>query len=78
MGYSIIQRKVDKQISDAEFYKGIKKCVHNVPYLKESLYYREIFSNNYGGFEETIPYLWLPKWCGNIKDPSARILQCYE
>ena len=76
--YSIIQRKVDKQISDAEFYKGIKKCVHNVPYLKESLYYREIFSNNYGGFEETIPYLWLPKWCGNIKDPSARILQCYE
>jgi hypothetical protein len=24
-----------------------------------------------------IPHFWLPKWCGNIDDPSARELDCY-
>ena len=76
--YSIIQEKVNKQITDNDLYEGMKTCSYNTPQLKESLYYREIFSNNYRGFEKTIPYLWLPKWSGNIKDPSARILGCYE
>ena len=68
----------DSQITDNDLYEGMKTCSYNTPQLKESLYYREIFSNNYRGFEKTIPYLWLPKWSGNIKDPSARILGCYE
>jgi hypothetical protein len=24
-----------------------------------------------------IPYFWLPKWVGDIKEPSARVLDIY-
>ena len=27
---------------------------------------------------KVIPYFWLPKWCGDIKEPSARVLQVYK
>jgi asparagine synthase (glutamine-hydrolysing) len=75
--YSIIQRKVNERITDETFKEHVKKYVHNKPMLKESLYYREIFSKKYQSFEKTIPYLWLPKWSGDVNDPSARILNCY-
>ena len=26
---------------------------------------------------KTIPY-WLPKWSGDVVDPSARVLDCYD
>jgi len=42
------------------------------------LYYREIFCKYYGGQEETIPYYWLPKWCGKVEEASARVLDCYK
>lgn len=41
---------------------------------KMYLYY---FNDNYKGCTNQIPYMWLPKWCGDIKDPSARVLSCY-
>jgi len=25
-----------------------------------------------------LPYYWLPKWSGNLIDPSARILNVYD
>ena len=28
--------------------------------------------------EKVIPHFWLPKWCGNVVDPSARTLTHYE
>ena len=28
--------------------------------------------------DKIIPYYWLPKWCGNYIDPSARILPVYD
>ena len=43
--------------------------------LKESLYYRELFANDYKLQDNIIPYYWLPKWCGDIVEPSARILK---
>lgn len=76
--YSIIQNKVNKIISDSEFNDCHSKYFHNKPILKESLYYRKIFEKNYKSCDKTIPYFWLPKWSGDIHDPSARILNCYE
>jgi asparagine synthase (glutamine-hydrolysing) len=38
------------------------------------LYY---FNKYYKGCTKQIPYMWLPKWCGDIKDPSARVLSIY-
>lgn len=45
--------------------------------FKESLYFRELFNKYYNGFEKTVPYYWLPLWCGDVSEPSARVLTCY-
>ena len=57
----------------------VVECSKNVPRTKEALYYREIF-NLYFGAENrnVIPYFWLPKWCGDVEEPSARILDVYD
>lgn len=36
------------------------------------------FKEHYNGCEATIPYYWLPKWCGDVKDASARVLDVYK
>ena len=75
--YSIIQEKINSSIhlsnSDIEVYRQ-----HNPPLFDESLYYRNVFHKYYPERDTIIPYYWLPKWCGNIKDPSARILKIYN
>ena len=49
----------------------------NKPQTKEALYYRRIFSDFYPNRDNIIPHYWLPKWSGEIIDPSATILNCY-
>lgn len=51
---------------------------HNTPLFKEALYFREIFNKLFNNQDKIIPYYWLPKWCGNYIDPSARILPVYD
>jgi asparagine synthase (glutamine-hydrolysing) len=70
--HKIIQEYVDTQISDEYFEANKDKYIHNTPVLKESFYYREIFEKHYGGFSNVIPYFWMPKWCEETNDPSAR------
>jgi len=74
----VIQEKVNNEISDEDFENIKAKYPWNPPQLKESAYFREIFNKNYPGFERTIPYYWLPKWSGDVVDPSARVLDCYD
>ena len=31
-----------------------------------------------GEIEKIVPYFWLPLWSGDIKDPSARVLNVYK
>ena len=48
---------------------------------KESLHYRLMFEKEFGTAENTqkvIPYYWLPKWCGDTIEPSARVLDVYK
>lgn len=73
--FSIIQNKVNKIYTDEEFKQKQNKYEKNKPMLKESLYYRELFANDYKLQDNIIPYYWLPKWCGDIVEPSARILE---
>jgi asparagine synthase (glutamine-hydrolysing) len=75
--YEIIQAKAAKLISDDKFEKLQKKYDWNPPMFKEAMYFRELFNKYYQGFEKTQPYYWLPKWCGNVVNPSARVLNCY-
>lgn len=49
----------------------------NKPQLAESLYYRNIYDEHFPECEKLIPYYWLPKWSGDISDPSARMLNVY-
>jgi len=44
----------------------------------ETAYYLDLFNKDYKKFKNTIPYYWLPKWCGNMQDPSARKLNVYD
>ena len=70
--HKIIQEYVDTQISDEYFEENKSKYTFNTPVLKESFYYRKIFEKHYGGFSNVIPYFWMPKWCEETNDPSAR------
>ena len=73
--YEIIQEFVDTQMTDEYFEENKNKYKHNTPVLKESFYYREIFEKHYEGFDNVIPYFWMPKWCGDMTDPSAREIE---
>lgn len=74
--FQIIQDHVDSLISNEEFNDN-RTCLEPEPQLKESYYYRKLFDNYYPGRANTIPYYWLPKWSGDTKDPSARVLSIY-
>lgn len=37
----------------------------------------KLFKQEYDGCEDTIPYLWMPKWSGDSRDASARTLDVY-
>jgi asparagine synthase (glutamine-hydrolysing) len=53
---------------------------HMPPKTPEEYYYRFLFTSSYGlaGIKTTVPYRWMPKWCPETNDPSARTLQMYS
>jgi len=50
----------------------------NPPQLDETRWYRMLFETYYPECAHILPYYWLPKWCGNVVDPSARTLLIYQ
>jgi asparagine synthase (glutamine-hydrolysing) len=78
--FQIIRDYIDTKVTDDE-YNAYKNCClkteHNIPYDKESYYYRTVFERLYPGCEQTIPYFWRHPFCEE-KDPSARLLTCYK
>ncbi len=76
--YEIIQDKIDTIISDEEFSNKSKTFTHNTPLSKESYYYRKIFESNFNNRSSIVPYFWMPKWSGEVNDPSARVLNVYN
>jgi asparagine synthase (glutamine-hydrolysing) len=78
--FQIIRDYIDTKVSEDEYntYKnGCLKTEYNIPYDKESYYYRTVFERLYPGCEQTIPYFWRHPFCQE-KDPSARLLTCYK
>jgi asparagine synthase (glutamine-hydrolysing) len=74
-----IQQEAEKLYSDEQLERASEKFKHCTPYSKESLYFRTIFNNLFGNeVSHTIPYFWVPKWNGDIKEPSARALDAYK
>tara|TARA_B110000211_G_C14076927_1_gene552530 strand:- start:874 stop:2475 length:1602 start_codon:yes stop_codon:yes gene_type:complete len=76
--FQVIQAHVDGILSDDEFTHQQASYEHAPPNIKESLYYRQIFDTYYPGRAQLMPYYWLPKWSGDVLEPSARVLNCYS
>ena len=76
--YQIIQETLEDMYQSDDF-KDPDVTYHLAPKTKESLHYRKIFNKHFHPkAAQVIPYYWLPKWCGDITDPSARILKVYD
>jgi asparagine synthase (glutamine-hydrolysing) len=75
--HNVIKEYIDSKVPDEEFINEKGKYTYNTPETKEAYYYRKTFEQYYPNCEHIIPYFWLPKWCGEMKDPSARELEFY-
>jgi asparagine synthase (glutamine-hydrolysing) len=77
--FQIVQEYIETLVSEEEFRMESKKFTHNTPFTKESYYYRKKFGEYFGeAHSKVIPYFWMPRWSGNVGDPSARVLSVYE
>ena len=74
---TIIQEAIDRKVSDEEFEDRKDSFGGSTPHMKEAYYYRKVFTSHYGKHQNLTPYQWLPKWCGDVTDPSARVLSVY-
>jgi len=76
--FAILQDHIETIISDDELASATKTYKHNAPKTKEALYYRKKFAEFYPTLDDLIPYTWLPKWCGEQVNPSARVLSHFQ
>lgn len=67
--YQYIQEMAETKISDEIFNPTAFPS-------KEAMYFKLIFDKVFPKYDLKMDY-WLPKWCGNVKDPSARVLTIY-
>ena len=72
-----ILNKIQSEV-DEEYMNESYKYAHLRPVSKESYWYRRVFENYYPNRDNVISYYWLPNWCGNIQEPSARVLTVYK
>lgn len=68
--YQIVKEYMDTKFTDEEFEKEKLKYSYNMPYDKESLYYRTIFEKYYPNSSHVIPYFWKQPFMDE-EDPSA-------
>ena len=77
--FEMVQEEMNERYKDVDMTKISEKYPYNTPPTREALYYREEFERRFGsGSVGVIPYFWLPKWVGDIKEPSARVLEVYK
>ena len=77
--FEVIQDMVESKISDQQFESFKDSHPFNTPLLKESMFYRMIFEKHFGDkHANVIPHFWMPQWCGEQIDPSARVLSVYN
>lgn len=70
-----LETNVEWKKNNPSVYQG-----HLVPTTGEEYYYWYNFIASYGivALKTTVPYKWMPKWCPDAKDPSARTLSVYH
>lgn len=60
------------------WFEILKNYFADVKHTTEKTYYYHKYADYYGTKYKAIPYYWLPKWCGDESDPSARKLDVIE
>jgi asparagine synthase (glutamine-hydrolysing) len=70
--FSIIQRHVDGLCLPSP------KSEYLPPVMRETQWYRSVYDSVYPRRERLLPYYWLPRWVGEVVDPSARVLSVYR
>jgi len=74
-----LKKYANTNITDDEFEKGKSSSIFGPkPRTKEEYYYRRIFNAFYYHNEDWIVDYWMPKWCPETNDPSARTLTLYS
>jgi asparagine synthase (glutamine-hydrolysing) len=75
--YQVIQESLEKKYTQSDLAKD-DVTYHIAPHTFEALHYRLIFNKHFHPkLAHIIPHYWLPKWSGDIKEPSARVLSIY-
>jgi len=74
----LLKKETSARVSDEEFAQRHRRWLHTPPDSKEDFFYRTIFDKYYAGTENTIPYKWLPLWCGDVRDSSASLLSVFN
>jgi len=78
--YQIIQERAEQLINNNELKTACEKYPHCTPKTKEALMFRNIFHKYFPdkGRDELTPYQWMPKWCGEMLDPSGRLMDAFD
>jgi len=76
--YKIIQEKANKLVSDEELKTAHERYPHCTPKTKEALMFRNIFHKYFPKRDKLTPYQWMPKWCGEMIDPSGRLMDAFD
>lgn len=63
-----IQEFVEPLVTDAEL------AATTLP-SKEAFYYHKVYQTMYPTLDTNLPHYWMPKWTGNTKDPSGRLVE---
>ena len=77
--FQTIQKDMERRVNDTDFYGTPNLGLPEIPPTKEAWYYQKKFLELFGtSCHNLIPWYWLPKWSGDIKEPSARVLPVYS
>lgn len=76
--YRTLCKHIGSIVTDEELENAPSKYPFNTPQTKEALYYRNIYSSMFPNRDELVQHYWMPKWQGDIKDPSATVLSCHR
>jgi asparagine synthase (glutamine-hydrolysing) len=75
----IQERVLNLVPADWQMKSTLSYSKHLTPKTAEEFYYRFLFTTSYGlSVIQTVPYRWMPMWCPEATDPSARTLQIYN
>ena len=71
--YEVVQEHIEK-ISSVDAFHDKHEYLYCTPLTMEGYWMRRMFHTFYRN-DKVIPKYWLPRWCGDVVDPSARTLQ---